>query len=101
MSKPLEAITKEIIDKNKIKILDSFRQFVFFLKSNVALPSTTIKLDIALINVSTVEIVKDKPSITINKDINVVCFLSNNEKKPRSGLIFESIEKATIPAKPI
>ena len=29
------------------------------------------------------------------------CSLSNNEKKPRSGLIDESIEKATMPVKPI
>ena len=50
------------------------------LKLNVALPSTKIKLDIALINVSTVEIVKDKPRITTNKDKKVVCSLSNNEK---------------------
>ena len=65
------------------------------------MPSTIIKLEIALIKVSNVEIVKDKPSITINKDNSVVCYLSNNEKKPRSGLILGSIEKATIPVKPI
>ena len=38
------------------------------LKLKVAFPSTTIKLDIAFINVSTVEIVKAKPSIITNKD---------------------------------
>ena len=35
---------------------------------NVALPSTTIRLEIAFINVSTVEIVNAKPSVIINRD---------------------------------
>ena len=50
---------------------------------------------------STVEIVKAKPSVIINRDKKTVWSLSNNEKKPKSGLIFGSIEKATIPEKPI
>ena len=65
------------------------------------MPSTTIKLDIAFIKVSTVEIVRARPSIIITNDNKVVCSLSNNEKKPRSGLIVESIEKATNPVNPI
>ena len=68
---------------------------------NVALPSTTIKLDIAFINVSTVDIVRAKPSIIINKDKKGVLSFNNNEKKPRSGLIVGSIEKATNPENPI
>ena len=39
-----------------------------------------IRLEIALIKVSTVEIVKAKPSVIINSDKKVVCSLSNNEK---------------------
>ena len=31
----------------------------------------------------------------------IIRALSNNEKKPRSGLLLGSIEKATIPEKPI
>jgi hypothetical protein len=65
------------------------------------LPSTTIKLDIALIKVSTVEIVNAKPSIITNKDNNSDCYLSNKLKNPRSGLVVGSIEKETIPVNPI
>ena len=50
---------------------------------------------------STVEIVNAIPSIITNKDKKIVCSLSNNEKNPRSGLVLGSIEKATIPEKPI
>ncbi len=74
---------------------------VFLLKLKVALPSTTIKLDIALTKVSTVLIVKDKPRITIINDKNSVFSLSNKEKKPRSGITFGSADTATSPLKPI
>ena len=57
--------------------------------------------DHKVLDVSTVEIVKAKASIITNKDNSFVCSLSSNKKKPRSGLIDGSIEKATIPAKPI
>ena len=67
----------------------------------VALPSTTIKLDIALTKVSTVEIVKANPRIIIIRDNISVCSLSNKVKNPRSGLVSGLIEKATIPVKPI
>ena len=65
------------------------------------MPSTTNKLEIAFTKVSTVEIVKASPKVTIIKDNISVCSLSNNVKKPRSGLVPESIENETIPAKPI
>ena len=71
------------------------------LRLKVALPSTTIKLDIALTKVSTVLIVKDKPRITIINDKNSVCSLSNKEKKPRSGITFGLADTATRPLKPI
>ena len=67
----------------------------------ILFPSTIIKLDIAFIRVSTVEIVNAKPNIITNKDNNSVCSLSNNVKNPRSGLVVGSIEKETIPVKPI
>ena len=68
---------------------------------NVALPSTTIRLDIAFTKVSTVEIVKAKPNTITNRDNNSFCSLSNNIKNPGSGLVVGSNEKATIPVKPI
>ena len=46
-------------------------------------------------------IVKARPKTITNKDNKVVFCLSNKEKKPRSGLIDESIENATNPVKPI
>ena len=52
---------------HNLKFLDNL---FFFLILKTALPSITIKLDIALINVSTVEIVKAKPSIITNSDNN-------------------------------
>ena len=45
--------------------------------------------------------VKASPKITTKKDNKIVFCLSNKEKKPRSGLPSGSIEKATIPTKPI
>ena len=65
------------------------------------MPSTTIKLDMAFINVSTVEIVRASPNIITNNENNSVCSLSSKVKNPKSGLIVGSIEKATIPVKPI
>ena len=51
---------------------------------------------------STVEIVNARPNIITIKDNTVVCSLRINVKKPKSGLIVESlIEKATIPENPI
>ena len=61
------------------------------MKLNVALPSTTNKLEIAFTKVSTVEIVKARPKVTIISDNISVCSLNNNVKKPRSGLALESI----------
>ena len=58
----------EITDIPTIKYFENFKQFIFLLKLNVALPSTTIKLEIALINVSTVLIVNDKPRIITTND---------------------------------
>ena len=71
------------------------------MRLNVALPSTTNKLEIALTKVSTVEIVKARPKVTIISDNISVWSLNNNIKKPRSGLAVEFIENETIPAKPI
>ena len=65
------------------------------------MPSTTNKLEIAFTKVSTVEIVKARPNVTIIYENISVCSLNNNVKKPRSGLVLESIENETIPAKPI
>ena len=67
----------------------------------MAFPSTTNKLDIAFTNVSTVEIVNAKPSTIINIDKNSVCSFSNKVKNPRSGLLVGSIEKDTMPIKPM
>ena len=44
---------------------------------------------------------KNNPRVIIIKDNSSVCSLSNNVKNPRSGLLLESIEKETSPAKPI
>ena len=74
---------------------------MFLLNLNVALPSTTIRLDIAFTKVSTVEIVNAKPNTITNNDNNSFCSLSNNIKNPRSGLLVGSIEEATIPVKPM
>ena len=65
------------------------------------MPSTTNRLDIALTRVSTVEIVKAKPSTIINNDNNSVCSFNSNVKNPRSGLLVGSTEKDTMPIKPI
>ena len=59
------------------------------LKLNVALPSTTIKLEIALTSVSTVLMVNESPRIMIINDKNSVWSFNNNEKKPKSGTTFE------------
>ena len=45
--------------------------------------------------------VRANPNAITNNDNNSVCSLSNKVKKPRSGLVVGSIEKATIPVKPI
>ena len=71
------------------------------MKLNVALPSIIIKLDIAFTSVSTVEIVKAKPRITIMIDSISVCSFNNKVKNPKSALADESIENDTIPIKPI
>ena len=60
------------------------------------MPSTTIKLDIALIKVSIVEIVKASPRKITTKDKKAVCSFSNNEKKLRSGLMEGSIEQPVL-----
>ena len=65
------------------------------------MPSITNKLEIAFTKVSTVEIVKANPSVTTIRDNISVCSFNNNVKKPRSGLLVESIENETIPVKPI
>ena len=70
-------------------------------KLHVALTTTTNKLDIAITNVSTVEIVKANPSTIINNDNNAVWSFNNKVKNTRSGLFAGSIEKDTIPIKPI
>ena len=49
----------------------------------------------------TVEMVKANPSTIINKDKNSVCSFNNSVKNARSGLFVESIEKETIPIKPM
>ena len=44
---------------------------------------------------------KSNANTIINNESNSVCSLSNNIKNPRSGLLVGSIEKATIPVKPM
>ena len=65
------------MDKNTIIYFEKCKQLVFFLNLNVALPSTIIKLDIALIKVSTVEIVNARPKIIITIDKKIACSFSN------------------------
>ena len=66
MLNPFEAITKVIKDIIIITCLDKFKKFPF----NVItlLPSTTIKLEIAFINVSILLIVKEIANTTTNID---------------------------------
>ena len=71
------------------------------MKLKVVLPSTTIKLEIALTKVSTVLMVNDRPKVTITIDKSLVCSVNNKEKKPKSGIALESTETATKPLKPI
>ena len=93
---PFEAIAKAIIESTTIKYFERFKKLVFLLRLKVALPSTTIKLDIAFTKVSTVLIVKDSPSITIIIDKSFVCSLNNKEKKPKSGTTFGLADIATF-----
>ena len=97
----MDATIKEIKDKNKIIYLEKFKYFIFLSRFYVALPSTIIKLDIAFTKVSTVEMVNAKPNIITTIESGTVCFFNNNVKKPRSGLVVGSIEKATIPENPM
>ena len=52
------------MESTTIEYFERFKKLVFLLRLKVALPSTTIKLEIAFTKVSTVLIVNDNPSIT-------------------------------------
>ena len=66
-----------IIDNIIIKYLESFKKLVFFLKVNMALPSTITRLEIALTKVSTVLIVNEIPKIITAMDKNLVLALTD------------------------
>ena len=55
----------------------------------------------AVIKVSTVEIVKANAKIIINKEMYFVFSFNKSVKNPKSGIIFEFIEMATKPENPI
>ena len=97
--KPLDAITNTIIESNIIKQFESLKQFP--LKLIILLPSTIIRLEIALIRVSMLLMVNDIPRTITITDSKDFCSLNNKEKKARSGITLESIEAATNPVKPI
>ena len=94
MLNPFDATKKAIIEIKITKIFECFKfLFIFF-------PSTNIKLEIALTNVSIVLTVKDTAKIIITI-LNISDLSFNNiEKKAKSGLILLSIEIAIIPVTP-
>ena len=95
MLNPFDAIMKAIMDK-KITILFADLKFLF-----IFLPSTTIKLEIALTNVSMVLTANYIPKIITTMYNKSVLSFNNIEKKARSGFKLVSTETAMIPVIPI
>ena len=95
---PFEAIMKEISAINIISIFDSFKKSP--LKLKIFLPSTTIKLEIALIIVSILLIVREMPKKIIIGTKKLFFSVSINVKKAKSGFISVFSEIATNPVNP-